>query len=266
MSSILASVALLFFVSGTSAQWMKDPHSSLPRTPDGKADLSAPAPKTADGKADLSGTWLADPEPNGSRRNVENMNFSQYFINVAADLKPDEVPFQPWAKTLFMQRLQNEGKDSPGAHCKPTSVPLVNSVPVPFKIVQTSKLVLLMYEENTTFRQVFLDGRQPVKDAEPRWLGYSTGRWEGDTLVVDTVGFNDQSWLDAMGHPHSEHLRVTERFRRRDTGHLEIQVTINDPQAYTAPIIYTEKLTLLPDEDLLEYFCSENEKDVRSFK
>jgi hypothetical protein len=145
-------------------------------------------------------------------------------------------------------------------------VPSISSVPLPFKIVQTSRLVLLLYEENSVFRQVFLDERQPVKDAEPRWLGYSTGRWEGDSLVVETAGFNDLFWLDAMGHPHSDRLHVTERFRRRDTGHLEIQVTINDPKAYTAPIKYTQKLTLLPDEDLLEYFCSENEKDVQSFK
>jgi len=266
MSSILASVALSFFVSAASAQWMKDPGSSLPRTSDGKPDLAAPVPKTADGKFDLSGTWLADPDPKGSRQNVENMSFSQYFINVAADLKPDEVPFQPWAKTLFMQRLQSQGKESPTARCKPTGVPAINSVPLPFKIVQTPKLMLLLYEENTTFRQVFLDGRQPVKDAEPRWLGYSTGRWEADTLVVDTVGFNDQFWLDGMGHPHSDQLYVTERFRRRDTGHLEIQVTINDPKAYTGPISYTQKLTLVPDEDLLEYFCSENERDVQSFQ
>src|SRR5262245_6358411 len=195
MKSILASAALLFFVSAASAQWMKDPRSALATTSDGKPDLSAPAPRTAEGKVDLSGTWLADPDPAGSRQTVENMSFSQYFINVAADLKPDEVPFQPWAKTLFMQRLQSQGKESPSAHCKPTGVPGINSVPLPFKIVQTPKLVLLLYEENTMFRQVFLDGRQPGKDAEPRWLGYSTGRWEGDTIVVDTVGFNDQVWL-----------------------------------------------------------------------
>ena len=130
MSSILASVALLFFVSAAgSAQWMKDPGSSLPKKSDGTPDLTAPAPKAADGKADLSGTWLADPDPNGSRQNVENMSFSQYFINVAADLKPDEVPFLPWAKTLFMQRLQSQGKESPTARCKPTGGPAINSVP-----------------------------------------------------------------------------------------------------------------------------------------
>jgi hypothetical protein len=116
------------------------------------------------------------------------------------------------------------------------------------------------------FRQIFLDGRKPVKDPEPRFMGYSSGKWEGDTLVVETVGFNDQTWLDVMGHPHSDALRVIERFRRRDTGHLEIEIMIDDPKMYTKPITYTPKATLVPDEDLLEYFCADNEKDVEHFK
>jgi hypothetical protein len=127
-------------------------------------------------------------------------------------------------------------------------------------------LILILYEEGTVFRQIFLDDRQTVQDPEPRWMGYSKGRWEGDTLVVDTVGFNDQSWLDRAGHPHTEALHVIERYRRRDFGHVDIEVTIDDPKAYTKPITYTQKTTLVPEEDLLEYFCSENEKDVQLFK
>ncbi len=265
-SKLVAVMALLLFVSTASAQWTKDPLSSIPRTSDGKPNLSAPAPRTPDGKVDLSGTWLADPDPNGSRQNVENMRFSQYFVNVAADLKPEEVPFQPWAKTLFTQYLQNDGRDSPATYCKPTTVPQLDSHPLPYKIVQSPRLIIFLYEENTVFRQVFIDGRQAVKDAEPRWMGYSSGRWEGDTLVVDTSGFNDQSWLDAMGHPHSDALHLTERFRRPNVGKLEIEITINDPKAYTKPIVYTQKSSLLADEDLLEYYCAENEKDVQHFK
>jgi len=178
------------------------------------------------------------------------------------------MPFRsdPRRKLFFMQRLQNNGKDAPQAHCKPSGVPLVNSAPLPYKIIETPRLILILYEENTVFRQIFLDGRHPVKDAEPRWMGYSTGKWQGDTLVVDTVGLNDQSWLDAMGHPHTENLHLTERFRRRDSAHLEIQVTIDDPKAYTKPITYTQTATILPGEDLLEYFCTENEKDVPLYK
>lgn len=258
MNSIAAAVAaLLIFASTGSAQWAK---------PEGKPNLSARTPKTPEGKVDLSGVWRADPDPNGKPLGVENQVFSQYMINVTADLKQDAVPIQPGAQALLMQRLKNNGKDAPQANCKPSGPPALDSEPLPYKIVQTPRLIVILYEENTVFRQIFLDGRQPVKDPEPRWMGYSTGKWNGDTLVVDTTGFNDQSWLDAMGHPHSENLHLIERFRRRDAGHLEIEVTIDDPKSYTRPITYTQKATLLPDEELLEYFCTENEKDVPLYK
>jgi hypothetical protein len=145
-------------------------------------------------------------------------------------------------------------------------VPGIGLIPVPFKIVQMPRLILILYEDNTTFRQIFLDGRRLAPDPEPRFMGYSTGRWDRDTLIVDTVGLNDRNWLDRMGHPHSDAVHVIERFRRRDAGHLEIEVTIDDPKAYTKPITYTQRQTLLPDEDLLEYFCSENEKDVARYR
>ena len=138
--------------------------------------------------------------------------------------------------------------------------------PLPYKIVQTPDLVLMLHEENSDFRQVFLDGREPAEDALPRWLGYSTGRWEGDTLVVTTVGITEQSWIDALGNPHTEQLRVTERFRRPSVGRLEMDITLEDPGAYTKPITYTVGATLQPDQDLLEYFCTENEKDVQHFE
>jgi hypothetical protein len=134
------------------------------------------------------------------------------------------------------------------------------------EIVQMPRLILILYEDNTTFRQIFLDGRRLAPEPEPRFMGYSTGRWDRDTLIVDTVGLNDRNWLDRMGHPHSDAVHVIERFRRRDAGHLEIEVTIDDPKTYTTPITYTQKQRLLPDEDLLEYFCSENEKDVERFR
>src|SRR5262249_18532521 len=196
MNSIAAAAAaLLLFTSTASAQWEKNPAGSIPRTGDGKPNLSARAPKTQDGKIDLSGVWRPDSDPNGKPQGVENQVFSQYFVNIAADLKPDAVPIQPSAQALLMQRLQNNGKDAPQAHCKPSGVTMLDSIPLPYKIVQTPRLIVILYEENTVFRQIFLDGRQPIKDAEPRWMGYSTGKWDGDTLVVDTVGFNDQSWL-----------------------------------------------------------------------
>jgi len=258
MKSVAAVTIFLIYTSTAFGQWAKDPT---------KMNLSAEAPKTAAGKVDLSGVWLPDmdftPQPGHA---VETQAFSKYFISVTADLKPEEVPFQPAARELFLKHLQNDGKDSPQAHCKPSGVPWLNAIPLPYKIIQTPQLILILYEENSVFRQIFLNGRQPVKDPEPRWMGYSTGKWDGDTLVVETTGFNGQTWLDGMGHPHSENMRLTERFRRRAAGHLEIEVTIDDPRSYTRPITYTQKATLQDGEDLLEYFCTENEKDLQLTK
>jgi len=145
-------------------------------------------------------------------------------------------------------------------------VPAAATVPLPWKIIQTPQVILILYEENNIFRQIFLDGRPLPKDPDPRWMGYSVGRWEGDALVVDSSGFREGGWLDRMGHPHSSDLHLIERFRRLDVGHLEIDVTIDDPKAYGKRFTYTLRQTLIPDQDLYEYFCTENEKDVEHFK
>ena len=267
MKSIQAAIASIIIVAApASAQWLKQPDPAVPRTRDGKPNLAAPAPKTREGKTDLSGVWLPDADPKGNPQGVENAIFPRYFVNITEDLKPEEVPFEAWAAAVFKQHLDSQGKEDPSAHCQPTGVPALGTVPLAYKIVQTLRLIVILYEENTVFRQIFLDGRKGSQDAEPRWMGYSNGKWDGDTLVVDTTGFNDQSWLDRMGHPHSEGLHVIERFRRRDIGHLDIEVTIDDPKAYKKPITYIQRQTLFPDEDLLEYFCAENEKDIAHFK
>jgi hypothetical protein len=267
MNPIVAVLAgiLLMIPGSLSAQWTKTPDRAIPRKADGQPLLAAPPLRAPDGKPDLSGVWLADRDLKPHRLNVENMAFSPYFVNIASDLKPEDIVMQPWAAALLKQRLENSGKDSPTAYCKPTGVPMLNALPLPFKIVQTPRLIMILYEENTVFRQIFLDGRKPVTDPEPRSMGYSSGKWDRDTLVVDTIGFKDGGWLDGMGHPHSEALHVIERFRRSDAGHLEIETTIDDRKAYAKPITYTLKTTLVPDEDLLEYFCSENEKDAQHF-
>jgi hypothetical protein len=249
-----------------TAQWLKQPTPGVPRTADGKANLAGPRPRTADGKTDLAGVWLPDADPNGKPEGVEYVVLPRYFVNITADLKSEDVPIEPWAAAILKQRLESGGKADPTAHCQPTGVPAIGRVPLPYKIVQTPRLILVLYEENTVFRQIFLDGRKLPQDAEPRFMGYSIGKWDGDTLVVDSAGFTEQSWLDRMGHPHSDALHVLERFRRRDSGHLEVDVTIDDPKAYRKPITYTQRQTLVPDEDLLEYFCAENEKDVEHFK
>ena len=243
-------VLIMAFVTlaAASAQWIKYPTPGIPRTADGKPDLTAPAPKTAAGTPDLSGLWKA---PNG-----------KYLANLAADLKPEDAPFQPWAAALYKQRVDSLAKDRPTTNCLPHGIPDQMAVAgYPFKIIQVPGLVAILYEEMTHYRQIFTDGRPLPQDPNPALLGYSVGRWEQDTLVVDSAGFSDVTWLDDPGHPHTEALHVIERFRRKDFGHLEIQITIDDPKAYTKPWTVTENFNFLPDTELLENIC-ENEKDA----
>ena len=263
-SAAAATISLALAVHA-SAQWQKVPDKNVPIEA-GKPNLAARAPRVNRSTPDLSGVWFPDPDPNGKPGGLEQIVFPRYFVNVTADYQPGAVVLQPEADATFKKRLASEGKDQPAAYCKPDGAPAINSAPLPFKIVQTPKLVMILYESNTDFRQIFLDGRKPVEDPLPRWMGYSTGRWDCDTLVVDTVGFVDHLWLDAMGHPNTSQLHVVERFRRPDAGHLTIETTIDDPGAYVKPFTYTQPLTLQTDSDLLEYYCTENEKDVQHYQ
>jgi hypothetical protein len=262
----IVTLAALFAAAPTGAQWLNYPSSDIPRTKDGKANLSARAPKTRDGKPDLSGIWQPEPDPQGKPENVENQIFPRYFSNIAKDLKPEEVMLRSAADTIFKERLQSKGTISPEAHCVPVGVPGIIAFPSPFKIVQMPRLIIMLYEEDTTFRQIFMDGRPLPQDPNPSFMGYSIGRWEAGALVVESIGFRDGGWLDRMGHPHSDQLHLTERYRRSDFGHLSIEVTIDDPKTYARPLTYTQGTVLLPDTDLLEYFCTDNEKDLQHFK
>jgi hypothetical protein len=238
---------LILAVAPATAQWLDYKTPGIPRLRDGKPNLSAPVPRTADGKPDLSGIYQA--------------NNGRQFQNVAADLRPEDFPIQPWAAALAKKREEENRKDDPYSHCMPPAVPRINVANHPFKILQLPGLLAILYETSYVFRQIFTDGRPLPTDPQPTWLGYSVGRWENDTLVVDSNGFNDRNWLDGdKGHPLSDALRVTERFRRIDFGHLEIQVTIDDPKVYTKPWTIKESLNLLPDTELLENIC-ENERD-----
>jgi hypothetical protein len=266
---MLGALLLLSAAPAVMAQWATQRDPQVPSLPDGKPNLAAPAPKASDGKPDLSGVWLTDggPVPPGTLTvEGDELRVSRRFGNVTAEMKPEQVQMEPWADELFRKRRESHGLLDPAAYCKPVGEPAQPEVPLPYKIVQTPRLVLVLYEENSIHRQIFLDGRKTVADPVPRWNGYSTGRWEGDTLVVETTGFNDQSWLDRQGHPHTEDMRVTERFRRPDAGHLEVDVTITDPKAYRAPLVYKRRATLTADEDLLEYFCTENEKSSARYR
>ncbi len=244
-------LALLCAVSlPLAAQWeVKTP--GVPRLPDGKPNMNAPTPKTADGKPDLSGIW----EPNGIK----------YLINIAADLKPQDVPFKPEAAALYKERVQTFGKDDPDARCLPSGMPRKDAITSPYKIIQQPGEIVFLYESRTTFRQVFTDGRPLPVEPQPTWDGYSIGHWDGDTLVVETRGMNGLTWLDSNGHPLSDAMHLTEKFRRPDFGHMEIEITIDDPKNYTKPWTVKENPHLLVDTDLIEYICNENEKDLKHF-
>jgi hypothetical protein len=246
---VAAVLAMLLVSAPASAQWTKIPRGNVPRGPDGKPNLSAPAPRLPDGKPDLSGIW----EPEGGK----------YVRNLAADLKPEDVPFQPWAKALFESRADgSHSREDPDANCLPQGVPKINAAPAPWKIVQNPGFIVIVYEAFNLWRQIFMDGREMIADANPTWHGYSTGKWDGDTLVVDTRGFNGKAWLDQLGRPSTDALHVVERFRRKDFGHMDIQITIDDPKAYTRPWTVTEEVHLLPDTELMEFICNENNRDL----
>ena len=243
MKTLASLVVLSASLSPLVAQWPDRPTPGVPRRADGKPNLSAPAPRTTDGKPDLSGVWRIH---------------KSYLLNAVQDLKPGDI--EPWAAALYKRSADNFRNDTDGINCLPPGPKTALSVGPPVKIVQTPNLVILLYEYQTLFRQVFTDGRELPKDPNPTWMGYSIGHWEGDTLVVTTTGYNDRTSLDLGGHPHSEALRMTERFHRRDAGHMDLQVTLEDPKAYGRAWTLPVDLDLMPDGELIEFIC-ENERD-----
>ena len=247
----LLQVVFILSVSSTAfAQWANLPPSDIPRTPDGKPNLSAPAPRLPDGKPDLSGIW--NP-PTG------------YLRNLAKDLKED-VPFQPWAKALYDERAAGKfWREEPDANCLPQGVPKVLLAPAPWQIVQTPKVVFFIHEAFNLWWQAFMDGRRfvPHPDVAPTWHGYSTAKWEGDTLIIQTNGFRDDLWIDMGGSPMSEAAVMSERIRRPNYGTLELEITINDPKTYTRPwtVKMVQKIEL--DTELIDEICLENEKSYQ---
>lgn len=240
--------ALVCVTAGTAvAQWISLPLPGTPRTNDGKANLNAPAPRTADGKPDLSGIWRADTP-----------RYNENLLPVGT-----EAPMLPEAAALYKHRVETMGFDRPMTRCMPHGVPDAMTVPgLPFKILQTAGVTVVLFEEFHKYRQIHTDGRMLPVDPDPAWYGYSVGRWEGDTFVVETAGFKEGSWLDNSGHPHTEALRLTERYRRPTFGRLELVVTVDDPKAYSRPWTSdTLRFNLQPDTELLEHLC-ENNKDL----
>jgi hypothetical protein len=257
------AIATALTASLSAAQWLKYPTPGVPKTPSGLPNLGAPAPRTADGKMDFSGMWEADnrPCPPGG---CNDMPLSAQFLDIGEGLKGG-LPYQPWAADAVKQRTAIAGQGDHESHCLPSGVPRMLWHPTFRRIVQFPDLLLFLNERNLSYRQIFTDGRPLPADPQPSWNGYSTGRWDGDTLVVETNGLRDGLWLDRKGDPLTSAARVTERFRRPNYGNLEVDVTIDDPKAYTKPWTTTVKQFIVLNTELLAYFCNENERDVAHF-
>jgi hypothetical protein len=249
-------LAVVLTAATLDAQWINYKSAATPRLPDGSPNLAAPVPRTADGRPDLSGVW----EVVGDRvMPTDGRVRSKYVYDIASDL-PDGAPFLPWARALHEQRQKTLGVGAPTERCLPHGIPdAMLTRTLPFKIIQTPGVTIILFEEFNNWRQVFTDGRGLPADPQPAWLGYSVGSWDGDTFVIRTAGFNDKSWLDAGGTPHTDALETTERLRRTDFGHMEIEFTFDDPKTFTKPWSATVKFNLLPDTELLEFHC-DNEK------
>lgn len=257
--------AVVMFISVPTAlfaQWLDYPTAGVPRTADGKPNLSAPAPRTTDGKPDLSGMWgWETPVPCGAHcSDIDIQHIGREFLNIAYRLKGG-LPYQPWAAQLVQKRKLDNAAGDPNVRCMPRGALRIWTDDYYKRIIQTAGRLVILTERNMQYRQIFTDGRPLPVDPNPTWNGYSTAKWEGDTLVVQSIGFRDDLWLDSAGNPLTNAAKVTERIRRPNYGTLEIEITVDDSKAYTAP--WTVKLTqpLVLDSELLDYYCLENEKD-----
>ena len=267
--NVLSVIAFVAASVSAPAQWINQATPGTPRTKDGKPILTAPAPRRG-GKPDLASVWQAESAP---RKEIEHLMLpggenglgedvpSKYFLNFFSDFPFLHEPFQPAAGKTYGERMRSGQK--PPTLCAPPNLPAMDVAPAPFKFVPTPGLLMMLYEGDTIFyRQIYTDGRKLPADPQPSWLGYSVGKWSGDWFVIDTIGFNDKGVMDAMGHPHSAGMRLTERFRRRDFGHMDLEITVDDQKIYTQPVTVKVNLRLLPDSDVIESFCTEGENDL----
>ncbi len=269
---VLVAMFLVALPSVADAQWPRYPTSGVPRLPNGQPDLNAPVPKTADGKPDLTGMWenlgwreliaQIDRTPGAPFPTGGSPNGPRLFRDIGAGVEGG-LPFQSWAKELRDKRNADNSRDNPDALCLPMGNMQFHTHPQPRRIVQTPGLIIIIYEANYGLRTIFTDGRRsPDNDPQPWWYGYSVGRWEGDTLIVETTGFRDGGWLDIIGSPLTDKAKTIERFRRTNFGMLEIEVTVDDPKAYTKPWTVKFNQRIVVDSEMIEFICAENQKFV----
>jgi hypothetical protein len=277
--------ALIALGTPLAAQWLKYPTAGVPRKPDGKVNLSAPSPRLADGKPDFSGIW-ATAEPNARRAGLSSpqqitspkeapspvdeqsradATASRQMANIGVDL-PEGLPYQPWLVPIVKERTGNLAKDDPHIKCLPDNFLRAYGLPHLLKFVHTPNLLVVLNEMNAGYRQVFTDARPLPLDPTPSWQGYSSAKWSGDTLVIDTIGLRDDTWIDWIGSVVTQAAKVREQIRRPDFGHLEIQVTVDDPKAYTKPWTVTLKQRIVADAELIDEMCVENEQSLKHMK
>jgi hypothetical protein len=264
--TVLLVVAIAGATRAVSGQWFKYPTDGIPRKANGQADLTARAPRLPDGKPDLSGIWHSGnriPCTNDINRFIDcgsEIGGSKLTLDLGLDLPGGALPYQPWAATIKKQRAADDSRDDPHVRCLPDTVPRMWTLPHLTKAVHTPKLLVLLYEVNAMYRQIFIDGRPFPADPNPAWNGYSVAHWEGDTLVVLTRGFRDNLWIDMNGSPMSDAAKMTERISRPNFGTLDIALTIDDPKTYTKPFTVNLRQNLEADTELVDEFCLENEK------
>lgn len=267
--ALIAFVLAAAVAAPASAQWFKYPTPGVPRTPTGAVNMTAPAPRTADGKPDFSGVWLAGhplPCPPLLRDGddcQEKTSLSAWAYHIDADLQGG-LPYQPWAAALAKQRSDDNSADDPHVQCLPSNPPRAWTLPHYQKIVQTPRFLVLLHEFNASYRQIFTDGRPLPVDPQPSWTGYSTGTWEGDTLVVQTNGLRDGMWLDVSGNVMTDAATLTERIRRPTFGTLQVEFTVNDPKAYTRQWTVHLEQHFIADEDLIDEICLEGAKPLHT--
>jgi hypothetical protein len=268
VSAALFILGTLFASTHVAAQWVRYPTAGAPRKADGTADMSAPAPRMANGKPDLSGTWTSDevdPRKPGVPPNPYDATTSRRMVNLGVEL-PGGLPYQPWLAALVKQRTADHALDDPHIRCFPDNFLRAYGTPHLLKFVHSPNLLVVLNEWNAGYRQVYADARPLPEDPTPSWQGYSSAKWSGDTLVIDTIGVRDDTWIDWNGSVLTEAAKVREEIRRPDFGHIEIRVTVDDSKAYTKPWTVLIKERLIADTELLEEICLENERDLNHLK
>jgi hypothetical protein len=271
-AALLTAAAVLFtaFFASTdlAAQWVRYSTAGAPRKADGTVDMSASTPRMTDGKPDLSGTWTSDevdPRRPGVPPNPHDATTSRRMINLGVDL-PGGLPYQPWLAALVKQRTANHAIDDPHVRCFPDNFLRAYGMPHLLKFAHAPSLLVVLNEWNASYRQIFMDTRPLPDDPQPSWQEYSSAKWSGDTLVIDTIGLRDDTWIDWNGSVVTEAAKVREQIRRPDFGHLEVQITVDDPKAYTKPWTVTLKQRIVVDAELIDEMCLENEQSLKHMK